>query len=486
LKESTIIGKERERGASLQAIPSLGAAAVVVAVLIANSWWMLRSEPEPTQMKQVARLQALQKDRDRSVQAAAEEAARLEQPAPTPKLVIPANTPRPLELSEAEVKAVPQPPRPVPAERSAVLKAGETLSAILDRLFVPASTAGVITNAYRKLRNPRRLRPGQRFWGRFESPSPMDAESLISLVIAPSGPGQGVTIERQREGGLTHYVAVEGGLPGHQVRRALRCGIVGSLTTSLMRCGHGQKLAARVATVLRARLDLRTDLRPGDELRVVFDELIAGGERLRYGHLLAVTYTGRRSSLVALYYDNERGRSGWYDKRGEAIEAMFLRRPTQGRLTSVYGMRMHPILHVMKPHLGIDWAAPTGTPVRAAADGKIIAVATGAAAGRYLRMEHGRGYKTEYMHLSRFASRSKRGARLRRGQVIGYVGSTGRSTAPHLHFGARRFGKHIDPALLRDIPGEGVARRDRRAFMAHARELLALLDALARKQNDAT
>ncbi len=481
-----VIGTKPKRGATLRAIPSLGAAVVVVAVLLANSWWLLRSEPEPTQMDQVARLQALQKDRDLAVQAAAERAARVEQPAPTSKLVIPAHTPRPLELSEAEVKSVPQPPRPVPVERSAVLESGETLSAVLDRMFVPGSTAMAIISAYKKVRNPRRLRPGQRFWGRFESQSLMDSEALISLVIAPAGPGQGVTIERRREDAETRYEAVEGGLPGHEVRRALRCGVVGSLTTSLMRCGHGQTLAARVATVLRARLDLRTDLRPGDELRVVFDELIAGGERLRYGHLLAVTYKGRRANLVALYYDNGRGQAGWYDKRGEAIEHMFLRRPTEGRLTSVYGMRMHPILHVMKPHLGIDWAAPSGTPVLAAADGRMINVASGGAAGRLLRMEHGRGYQTEYMHLSRFASRSKRGARIKRGQVIGYVGNTGRSTAPHLHFGARRFGKHIDPMLLRDIPGKGVARRDRKAFRAHASELLALLDALTRKQTDAS
>lgn len=486
LKEPVVTVGRRKRGATLRAIPSLGAAIVVVGVLIANSWWLLRSEPEPAQMDEVARLQALQKDRDLAVQAAAIQAAQVAQPAPTPQLVIPPNTPRPLELSEAEVKAEPQPPRPVPVERSAVLDSGETLSAVLERMFVPRSTAALIIAAYKKVRNPRRLRVGQRFWARFESPSPMDAESLLSLVIAPAGPGQGVTIERQRQAQQTRYVAREGGLPGHLVRRALRCGIIGSLGTSLNRCGHGQTLSARVARVLRARLNLRTDLRPGDELRVVFEELIASGERLRYGHLLAVSYRGRKASLVALYFDDKNGRAGWYDKRGEAIERMFLRRPTEGRLTSTYGMRMHPILHVMKPHLGIDWAAPTGTPVRAAADGKVIKVANGAAAGRNLRMEHASGYQTEYMHLSRFARRSKRGAWVRRGQVIGFVGNTGRSTAPHLHFGARRFGKHIDPVLLRDIPGQGVARKERKAFQERARQLLALLQALGRKAAQAS
>ena len=486
MKSPGVIGGRRNRNGSLPTIPSLGAAAVVIIVLVANCWWLLRAEPEPTRMDQVARLQVLQKDRDLAVQAAALAAAQAEQAAMPQEPALPANTPRPLEMSEAEVKAEPQPPRPVPVERSSVLSSGETLSGVLARLFVPEDTAAAIIAAYRKVADPRRLRPGQRFWGQFDSPSLMDAESLVSLVIAPPGRGQGVTIERQAEGDPTRYVARQGGLPGHQVRRALRCGIIGSLTTSLVRCGHGQSLSGRVAAVLKSRLDLRADLRPGDELRVVFEELIASGERLRYGQLLAVSYRGRKANLVAVHYDNGRGQVGWYDPRGEAIERMFLRQPAAGRLTSTYGIRMHPILNIMKPHLGVDWAAPTGTPVRAASSGRVLEVATGPAAGRHLRIKHARGYETEYMHLSRFARRSKRGALVRRGQVIGYVGSTGRSTAPHLHFGARKGGRHIDPMLLRDLPGDPVDRRDRKAFKAHAADLMELLEALNTGRRDAS
>jgi len=307
----------------------------------------------------------------------------------------------------------------------------------------------------------------------------MDAESLVSLVVAPSGRGRGVTVERVRSEGTVGYKAREGGIPGTVVRRALRCGVATSLARSLQRCGHGRALVGMVAAALRSRVSLRSDVRPGDELRVVYDELVAAGERVRYERILAVQYTGERARTLGVYFDNGRGTADWYAPTGDALDPMFLREPVGGaRLTSGYGMRMHPILKVQKMHHGLDFAAPTGTPVRASADGRIVRVTSGPAAGRNIRIQHLLGYRSEYLHLSRFARRAKVGKRVKKGQVIGYVGSTGRSTAPHLHYGVSRGGTYLDPVKTFAIPGRGVAERDKKAYSAHAAKMMKLLRAL--------
>ena len=166
-----------------------------------------------------------------------------------------------------------------------------------------------------------------------------------------------------------------------------------------------------------------------------------------------------------------------YTPEGDAVEPMFLRDLVYGaRLTSVFGMRMHPILKKMKPHLGIDLAAPIGTPVRAAADGVIMVRRRAGAAGKIIRIRHGRRMVTEYFHLHRWVKKLYPGLKVSRGQVIGYVGNTGRSTAPHLHFGVRRAGKHVDPLKAFDTPGKAVPARQRSAFIASSKPILKLLN----------
>ncbi len=478
-------GKQTQRKALL-AVPSIGALAVIVAVSIATIWSLLSVEPSRQPLDKIDRIATLQQDKERAVLAqAAVEPKTAPLQSVTTQDPLPAHIPKPLELTDDDVQARPLPPKARPIERSVVIQPGENLTSALSRLYIHGPTTAMVINAFKTLRKPRHLRAGEHLWARFEGTSPMDAESLLSLVIAPVNRRQGITIERRRDATATRYVAERGGLPGHLVRRVLRCGIIASLTASLARCGHGAGLATLTAAVLRARLSLRSDLRPGDELRVVFDELIADGQRIRYQRVDAVQYKGRGGSMVAFRFDNKRGRIAYFDDDGQAFQRMF-QRPVDGRRTSGYGTRMHPVLRVMKPHLGIDWAAATGTPVYAASDGRISRISSGPVAGKILRISHAQGYETEYFHLSRFARRSRLGAVVGKGQVIAYVGNTGRSTGAHLHFGARRHGNHINPDTLTGIPGVPVAARDRAAFLRHVSAMSRLFEALEKHDSSSS
>lgn len=462
------------------ALPSIGAVVVVFCVVAGNAWWLLREDPVAPQMSETERLAVLQDDRERVQRLAEEEAAKAEANIPD-NLATTAPKVRKIEVSAAEVRKEPAPPLPVPIERLVKIAPGDSLAGALQRLFIHGPTAHRLVKAYSKLRKPRRLRAGTLLFARFDSPSPMDAESLVSLIVAPSAGGTGITVSRTRVKDQIAWIATEGGIPGVVERRALKCAITSSLSRSLQRCGHTHGLAAMVGGALAARLSLRSDVRAGDEVRVVYDELVAAGEHVRYERVWAVAYRGDRSQMVGVWFDDRRGRADWFAADGTALEPMFTTQLVSGaRLTSGFGMRLHPILNVRKMHNGMDYAAGSGSPVRAASDGVIIKVARGGAAGNHLRIKHAQGYQTEYMHLSRFSRRSRMSTAVSKGQVIGYVGSTGRSTAPHLHFGVLKNGGYIDPLTIREVPGLGVAARDKPRFDEQAKGLIQLLDALDR------
>lgn len=381
-------------------------------------------------------------------------------------------------------------------ERTAVLRAGETLETVLASLYVHGEAVHGVIAAYRKLRDPRRLQVGSRVVARFDDGSPLDAGSLREVVVAGPALADPLRIARAdadadvaprdaapdagRGAPLAaplRFVAAEGGALGERTRRVLRCGVSGTLVASIVRCGRDEAFAQAVVRVLAERVDT-DEVRAGDELRVVFDELVVAGEAIGVQGLAAVQWRSARDAFTALAWEAE-GQRRWVTPEGSGFGRFFLREPVAGaRFTSGFGMRMHPILLKMRPHQGIDLAAPAGTPVRAIADGVVAASGRDAVAGRYVRLRHARGYESDSLHLSRVSRDVRPGRRVRRGEVIGAVGSSGRSSGPHLHLGVRRHGAFVDPLSIFDEPALGVAADQREAFAPYARELLALLDAI--------
>jgi murein DD-endopeptidase MepM/ murein hydrolase activator NlpD len=236
-------------------------------------------------------------------------------------------------------------------------------------------------------------------------------------------------------------------VPVERVRRVLHGHITSSFYASAARAGIPDDVISEVAEVLGWDLDFRT-IRAGAEFRIQFEELQRPDGTKVAGELLAVRIenAGKVHEGIRFQAPGEKNGS-YYNSKGEALGRAYLRYPLSfTRISSVFSAsRLHPVLKRARPHYGVDFAAPTGTPVRAVADGKVEIAGWHGGNGQYIEIRHDETYKSGYGHLSRISSGVRPGSTVRKGQVIGYVGSTGLATGPHLHFVMYRDGKYIDP-----------------------------------------
>jgi len=236
--------------------------------------------------------------------------------------------------------------------------------------------------------------------------------------------------------------------------RALVAELDPSFYESLESQGVSGNLATRVADLFAGEVDFFLDLREGDTMEI----LVESGRRLdrpeaKTRVLAARMRVGDRPSMAYLF-PGEQGRRHYYHTDGSSLERQFLKAPLNySRISSGFShRRRHPILGIHRPHYGVDYAAPMGTPVLATADGTVSVRANGGGAGRHIKLRHPGGIETTYMHLSRFARGTSRGQRVAKGQVIGYVGSSGLSTGPHLDYRIRVNGSYVDPRSFRSDP----------------------------------
>lgn len=255
-----------------------------------------------------------------------------------------------------------------------------------------------------------------------------------------------------------------------------------SLYASVKAAGEDTSLVAFFVDVFAYDLDFYNDTHEGDVFRVVVEKIYKEQEFLGYRRILAAEYAGKEGRFGTYYFvppgapADARGR--YYSAAGESSEKTFLKTPLKyARVSSGFDRRrMHPVLHTVRAHLGVDYAAPTGTPVWAAAPGKIISRGPAGGAGNMVMLRHDNGLDTVYMHLSKFASGQKVGQVVEAKTVIGYVGTTGLSTGPHLHFGVKQGGVFVDPSKLAPTRRGGVPRAQRDAFRAEVAKLTGLLD----------
>lgn len=249
--------------------------------------------------------------------------------------------------------------------------------------------------------------------------------------------------------------------------------------------GHGdiprrerQRVADQIADqIFETRIDFSNDLTPGDQYQILYERTVRPDNSARRSRLLAVRFliSGR---LYDAYLYRRDGQDGWYDGKGRPLKRGFLRAPLEfRRISSGFSRgRFHPILHVMRAHVGIDYAASAGTPVRAVADGVIRTAGRSGGYGNVIEISHGRGNSTRYGHLRGFAKGIRSGVSVKQGQVIGYVGSTGLATGPHLHYEFRVNGCPVNPAGIRSIQPEGVASGPESRFRGVVNARIAALE----------
>ncbi|MGC4091958.1 MAG: M23 family metallopeptidase [Polyangiaceae bacterium] len=252
-----------------------------------------------------------------------------------------------------------------------------------------------------------------------------------------------------------------------------------SIDASAERGGFDRGLSRALGKALDGHMGL-DEIERGARVRVVAQEVTVLGDFARYSGIEALEVLGSDGKPFRLYYVEAPGERGYYDAEGHSPYDGGWRKPiSDAPMTSPYNLkRMHPILHKVVPHLGIDFGAPMGTPMGAAGPGTITAASYVGPTGNFVRIQHANGIETGYAHLSRFAEGLKVGDRVKRMQVIGYVGSTGRSTGPHLHFTARRNGEFFDPATLNLDAMRTLSKEARPAFAETKAKYDALLDAI--------
>lgn len=310
------------------------------------------------------------------------------------------------------------------------VRPGDNLSALLERLGVNDPQAAQFIRSDAEAKSLLGLRPGRRLQatvdadGRLLSASALLSENRDEL--------KRLVIER----GVGGFTAKQ--LPVELDRRVeMRTGeIRSSLFAATDAAQVPDAVAMQLVEIFSSDIDFASDLRKGDRFQVVYETVWQDGEMVRTGRVLAAEFRNAGKNLQAIWFgprDAGAKDGGYYDLQGKALKKAFLKSPLPfSRVTSGFAMRMHPISGKWKQHKGIDFAAPTGTPIRATGDGLIEFAGNAGGYGNMVVVRHGAAYSTAYAHMSRIAAR--RGARVAQGEIIGYVGSTGWSTGPHLHY----------------------------------------------------
>ncbi|MDH3237540.1 MAG: peptidoglycan DD-metalloendopeptidase family protein [Deltaproteobacteria bacterium] len=229
--------------------------------------------------------------------------------------------------------------------------------------------------------------------------------------------------------------------------------IEGNLYDALGNGGESALLAYALSDIFSWDIDFTTDLRTGDTFKVVVEEQWMDGRFKRYGSILAAEFTNDGKAYRAFRYEGPDGRAGYYDEAGKSLQRSFLKAPlSYRRISSGFtNSRRHPILKIRRPHRGVDYVASRGTPVSALGDGSVQFAGYKGANGNLVILRHPKGFTTYYGHLHKIRKGIRRGARVAQGDVIGYVGSTGRTTGPHLHFQMKKGNRIINPLRV-DVP----------------------------------
>ncbi len=363
-----------------------------------------------------------------------------------------------------------------------VVEAGWAFETALWELSVPPDLNSAIIKSLKGLLDFRRCMEGD------------------TAVLVTSSKGEFVRFEYHQ--GPTRYYLVEPSDSGMAAREMsvetqqklhyYEGTVESSLCESVERAaGKDSELAFLISDIFAWDIDFNVETRKGDRFTALVVREYVGDTPVRCGPVLYATYSGHVGDYEATRFEDSKGRSDYYDPKGKSLKKMFLKSPLQYRRISSYftKRRYHPILKINRPHHGIDYVALAGTPVSSIGSGTVTFAGWKGGYGRLVYVTHGKGFQSGYGHLSRFAKGIRKGTRVRQGQLLGYVGTTGLSTGPHLHFELKRHGSFINPLRAKIPAADPVSEarmalfrqeRERAISLARALELLGTSRELAR------
>ena len=407
-------------------------------------------------------------------------------PEEAPQLAAPVSDPLAL-TSEAAPDLIPEPatatpaalmppdPAPeTPAWRSLTVRSGESLARIFQREGISARALAALMASGALAKRLADLRPGDQLELQEED------SILLGFRFRPS---RLETLTFSRAAGEAPRFEAEQELRSPTVsERTAQVVIEDALFLAAQKAGLEDRLALALAEIFQWDIDFVLDIRKGDRFELLYEERALDGEVIGTGAILAARFVNRGEVFEAVRYEDPAGNGSYYTPEGRSLRKAFLRAPVQfTRISSNFNLRRkHPLWNTARPHRGIDYAAPTGTPVVAAGDGKVVKATRNAPSGNYVVLQHGERYQTKYLHLSRFAKSLKAGQRVKQGQVIGYVGSTGWATGPHLHYEFLVGGAHQNPRTVALPKADPIAPEAKADFTRLALARLAALPSAQR------
>ncbi|WP_110971562.1 peptidoglycan DD-metalloendopeptidase family protein [Pseudomonas huaxiensis] len=368
--------------------------------------------------------------------------------------------------------AAPEPAKEVannqPNHREVTVARGDTLSTLFSKVGLPANVVHEVLASNKQAKQFSQLKHGQVL--QIE----LDKDGQLASLHSKVSDLETIRLNKSANGFVFNREVTK-----PVVRSAYVHGVIkSSLSASAQRAGLSHNMTMDMASIFGYDIDFAQDIRQGDEFDVIYEQKVIDGKVVGNGNILSARFTNRGKSYSAVRYTNKLGTTSYYTADGNSMRKAFIRTPVDfARISSRFSAgRKHPILNKIRAHKGVDYAAPRGTPIKAAGDGKVLLAGRRGGYGNTVIIQHGNTYQTLYGHMQGFAKGVKTGGTVKQGQVIGYIGTTGLSTGPHLHYEFQVNGVHVDPLGQKLPMADPIAKAERQRFMQLSQPLIARMD----------
>jgi len=382
----------------------------------------------------------------------------------------------------APVTAAPEIAAPAIEKKTISVSSGDTLIELLTGHGLDSEKAHMAINALKNIFDPRQLRQGQEITMAFETPE--NSDPLFHSLSIRLDATREVQVTRSSE---NDFVSEEIIYELDAKPALTRAKINSSLYNTAIEAGMPLDILIPMIRAYSYDVDFQRDIHPGDTFEALYEKMLdEDGNFIQGGSILYASLKTNDRILFIYRYQTADGEVDLYDEKGQSVRKTLMITPIDGaRLSSRYGMRRHPILGYSRMHKGLDFAAPHGTPIMAAGDGVVEYAGRNGGYGKYIRIRHANEYKTVFGHMSKFAQGIRNGVRVKQGEIIGYVGSTGISTGPHLHYEVLYGGKSINPSSIKTPPGRILKGEELERFLHAKRELETLYSSLEKGKKPA-
>lgn len=356
-----------------------------------------------------------------------------------------------------------------PSWQELTIKTGDNLSGVFSRAGLNDRDLYELFDGNKSAKNLRNLAVGQKMAFLVDNDGKLKELKYVKSAL------DSIKFTRTTAGFISQETSLK-----PEIRHSFRQGTINSsLFMAGKQAGLPNNLTMDLANIFGWDVDFALDIKKGDQFKVMFEEQFLEGKKIGTGDILSAEFTNDGTTYRAVRYTNKDGATKYFTPDGKGMNKAFLRTPVDfARISSQFNLgRLHPVLNTIRAHKGTDYAASTGTPIRATGDGKVILAGRKGGYGNCVIIQHGQGYETLYGHMNSFAKGVATGSRVSQGQIIGYVGSTGLATGPHLHYEFHMNGQVRNPVTVALPQSMGVAANEKSRFLAATQTLVAKLDA---------